>query len=326
MRRGWTLTRSWSMWSALILTSWICVLLANANGASPRNPPDDKPYTARQHREYADASGYPRQDIPIAVHVQQQPPAPRGDPPSPQPQQRDYWQPRGGWSQKWLDDWLSPPVLVSIALVVVTTLVFIVYALILGAMIRQLGEMRATADAAKESADAAKENARILANAERPHLAIQIIPPLENMDHPIAPNDPINRSVHLDIANHGRSPGWATQVLVHMVVHYLPDLQEEGSPKYREAEAVPVGGMIVPGGVMHEHVHGPMLALTGKQLADWKSRTPRLGNLFLYGFVDYTDINGNPHRSCFAYRYVDWEAGKAPYFLIVNNRQFWNYY
>lgn len=157
---------------------------------------------------------------------------------------------------------------------------------------------------------------RAVALTDRPFLAVEVNSiRLHDWDRP-------GRSVSFDVKDYGRSPALPVRVLVHAVVFKESYLQEQPTPIYRDSEASDVGGLIVPDQAMTLQLSGPSVELSQQAYTQWKAREPRLGNLFLYGYIDYNDVQGNSHRSCFAFRIVDWEP-RPVYWLYVNNKAYW---
>jgi hypothetical protein len=166
----------------------------------------------------------------------------------------------------------------------------------------------------------------MLRKMDRPHLSVEwrtLV--LRDWDHPTSNADPVVRSLAFDVKNFGRSPARPTRLPIHAVVHYLNQLEEEKKPTYRDAQAERVGGAVYPDQTMHwQYDSREALALSDDALKQWKTRVPtRLGDLFLYGFMEYLDVHNRAHRSYFGVRYVDWEPNKDPYWVVVTDPQWW---
>jgi hypothetical protein len=205
-----------------------------------------------------------------------------------------------GWFDRWLDRWLDP-------LVIVTILVFLAYVFIFIAMLRQLGEMRTTANAATESTDISRRS-------ERPHFVVEI-KSLVWRDDPTTPG----RSIAFDVTNYGKSPGRLIQFLIHAKVRRPNEPLEEdrGQPGYREKEADLLGYIVVPTQKTNIWTSGPMLRLDDDEIALYKHG----GWLYVYGFIDYTNLQDTPYRSCFGFRY-DPPNNR---FIYLANRSYWCY-
>ena len=162
-------------------------------------------------------------------------------------------------------------------------------------------------------------NAQVLVNAERPQLLMDNVK-LHGLKregfreaaatvHPNLPsNQPMVVGVTYGIKNYGKSPAWPTKINANFeMLEALPP-----QPKYGKSTTKIIGPVVAGNFIEGKQMlkPNPNVTLTNEQRADIY-----LGkqNLFLWGFVEYTDFSRRPqYMSRFAYKYIvgeGWDMG-----------------
>jgi len=274
----WISTRSWTRWSALILASWSCVLLASLSASASQRPggTENKSGISEQYQ----------------AATQQRPTSNQQVRPAPPNQQIDRAERR--YRQEMLR-LASEQTRAAERQAAAAERQAQIYGWLLWAAIGEGVLLVGTLSFTGLSAIAAKQSADALINAERPHLLIQGTPTIVITGRGVG--DRRFETTFL-LKNYGKSPAWITgQRIRFEAVTVLP--ANPPSDNILPLE----GAYVVPPGETREIRRGldPHGGLSFREFNDVRGGTL---HVFLYGFIDYTDTSGSSHRSRFAWQCI----------------------
>lgn len=156
----------------------------------------------------------------------------------------------------------------------------------------------------------ARISERTLALIERPHIVLDS-PTLKIHDL----DDPTKFGIDHAFRNYGKGPGRLIKSAIRFHVGpELPDTPNYGPEDMLFGVIVPEHGLGVTG-AFH-----PAQTPTNNELLQI---TERRSQLFFYGFIEYRDIQGSTHRSCFAYRYVPHDVNQPTQFETAGPESYW---
>lgn len=166
-----------------------------------------------------------------------------------------------------------------------------------------------SARAAKQSAEAARLSVDSTINAERPNMLVS-----EYKIKNLRSANPSSKIVaDYRITNYGRSPAFIKRTCVEIVIS---DGKIPPTPQYK---------FIKPSVI----IIGPQLSLTSDDarmtipIEQRQAVINGVKKLYVFGFVDYTDVFKRPHKSSFLYRYRVGKNEAADEIIAVGPEAYW---